>query len=162
MARASGGIDAARAASAQSSGIVDRDPYFVQAALCFHASAHWCLGVTVLSNNNRPMKECPMQRQGRCDRPHDAESCRSLWTQNSERGIRFRKQLGDYVKVVEKNMGKEPSREQLLCGDSSSCSNPTLARPSSRSSPRLKSEAKPQVKPKAKGFFQDAELEVQS
>ena len=55
-----------------------------------------------------------MQSRGRCDRPHDAESCRRLWTQNSERGIRFRKQLGDYVKVVEKNMGKEPSREQLL------------------------------------------------
>ena len=55
-----------------------------------------------------------MQRRGRCDRPHDAESCRSLWTQNSERGIRFRKQLDDYVKVVEKNNMQEPSREQLL------------------------------------------------
>ena len=48
------------------------------------------------------------------------------------------------------------------CGDPSSCSNPTLARLSSRSSPRLKSKAKPQVKPKAKGLFQDAELRVQS
>ena len=112
--RAFGGNDAARAVSAQSSGIVDRDPYLGQAAPCFQAAAHWCRGVTVLDKYNRPMKECAMQRRGRCDRPHDQESCRRLWTQNSERGARFRQQLEDYVKVVEKNDMQEPSREQLL------------------------------------------------
>ena len=94
--RASAGDDAARAVSAQPSGIVDRDPYLGQAAPCFQAAAHWCRGVTVLNKYDRPMKECAMQRRGGCDRPHDQESCRRLWTQNSERGARFRQQLEDY------------------------------------------------------------------
>jgi hypothetical protein len=37
-----------------------------------------------------------------------------LWTENSEQGIIFWKKLGDYVKIVEKNRGKIPSKEQLL------------------------------------------------
>ena len=62
--RAFGGNDAARAVSAQSSGIVDRDQYLGQAAPCFQAAARWCLGVAVLDKyDGKPMKECAMQHR---------------------------------------------------------------------------------------------------
>lgn len=77
-----GGGYSARASSSQ--------PYLGKAAPCFKAAAKWCFDIEVLDENGQSVRECAIQRsRGECDRPHDAESCRRLWAQDSERGDRF-------------------------------------------------------------------------
>ena len=104
-ARAFGSDNAAQAESAQ--------PYLGQAGPCFLAAAKWCFDLRIVDKHDRPVTECTMQRRGACDRPHDEESCLRLWNSNSERGVKFRQQLGAYVKLVMKNDMREPSKEQL-------------------------------------------------
>jgi len=104
-ARAFGSDNAAQAESAQ--------PYLGQAAPCFLAAAKWCFDLRIVDKHDRPVTECTMQRRGGCDRPHDEESCLRLWNNNSERGVKFRQQLGAYVKIVVKNDMREPNKEQL-------------------------------------------------
>jgi hypothetical protein len=67
----------------------------------------------MVDKHDRPVKECIMQRKGACERPHDKTSCLSLWSSNTERGVKFRQQLKAYVQLVMDNRMREPSKEQL-------------------------------------------------
>ena len=87
--------------------------YLGQAGPSYQAAAFWCFNIIMVDKHGRPVRDCIMQRQGTCERPHDRKSCLLLYDSNTERGVKFRQQLKAYVQLVIDNRMREPSKEQL-------------------------------------------------
>ena len=87
--------------------------YLGQAGPCWAAAAFWCFNIIMVDKHGRPVRDCIMQRQGTCERPHDRKSCLLLYDSSTERGAKFRQQLKAYVQLVIDNRMREPSKEQL-------------------------------------------------
>ena len=76
---------------------------------CYFAAARACRGEKFLGKDGLPVRDCPMLLAENCPRPHDRQTCQAVWTNNAD----FRSRLDNYVKVVERNNHRVPSKEQL-------------------------------------------------
>ena len=76
---------------------------------CYFAASFYCHGMTLVDEDGRSVKKCPMWAQDKCPQPHDAATCKSAYA--GDEG--FRSKLAHYMEVAKANSNKVPSKEQL-------------------------------------------------